>query len=651
MIQLQRPAEAETALAAAATAFEELGHRTLRGRVDLLRAELALNHGRAGEARNLALRALAMLHQRPVEAAAARRVLARVAMHAGRLDEAHADLAIGLAIADQLDLAPLRADLLFTRGLLHRLQGRLDDAVRDLSAAVEQVERLRGSLQAERFRAAFQGGHSAVYEGLVAALLVQATGPARARAFEVVEKAKSRALLDRMRGMLEPDGAEQPPAVNGEGDALMDESESRLLTEAARVRAELNALYSRFHDEHHPHSAGDETWRQAVRRREAELNDLENRLSATRGLGGFFAPTATLAQVRSMLGPDEGLVEFFALGDQLIGFVIDHRGVRGGRRLSPMSEVESALKRVQFQMNRALRPGALDGERGSRLVDDARRELQRLHELVMQPLRDELGDARRLIIVPHGVLHLAPFHALWDGREHLLERYEIRYAPSASLLLHVQQRRHEVRQAPDQSPRGSQALVVGVDDLLAPQIAREADEVASVLGCPAQRVLKAQQATIRRVRALAAEASIVHLACHGRFVADTPQGSGLKLADGWLTVRDICGLRLHADLVTLSGCETGLNQVQSGDELMGVLRGFFAAGAAAMLVSLWRVDDHATRWFMSRFYHELARRMREADEPGPAVVAGALRAAQVCMLEQWTHPALWAPFAVSGGTG
>jgi len=105
--------------------------------------------------------------------------------------------------------------------------------------------------------------------------------------------------------------------------------------------------------------------------------------------------------------------------------------------------------------------------------------------------------------------------------------------------------------------------------------------------------------------AQAPAANLLHLACHGRFRSDNPLFSSLQLADGWLTVRDTYNLKLQCDLVTLSACETGVSQVAPGDELIGLARGFFAAGAPTLLVSLWAVDDEATTQLMTLFYQRL----------------------------------------------
>jgi CHAT domain-containing protein len=131
----------------------------------------------------------------------------------------------------------------------------------------------------------------------------------------------------------------------------------------------------------------------------------------------------------------------------------------------------------------------------------------------------------------------------------------------------------------------------------------------------------------------------VHLACHGQFRPDNPHFSAVRLADGWLTVRDAYSLDLHCELVTLSACESGMSSVTPGDELLGLARGFLSAGAPALLVSLWTADDAATAALMQRFYARLV---------AGASPATALRVAQCEALRTTPHPYFWAPFILIG---
>jgi CHAT domain-containing protein len=147
-------------------------------------------------------------------------------------------------------------------------------------------------------------------------------------------------------------------------------------------------------------------------------------------------------------------------------------------------------------------------------------------------------------------------------------------------------------------------------------------------------------ATIQTLRDGTAATDVLHLATHGRFRPDNPMFSALRLADGWLTVRDARDLDLRGcGLVVLSACETGVSQVAAGDELLGMTRGFFAAGAASLVVSLWPVDDTTTVDLMHAFY----RALRHGSGTGAA-----LRSAQRQQLAEHPHPFYWAAFALHG---
>jgi CHAT domain-containing protein len=132
---------------------------------------------------------------------------------------------------------------------------------------------------------------------------------------------------------------------------------------------------------------------------------------------------------------------------------------------------------------------------------------------------------------------------------------------------------------------------------------------------------------------------VLHLATHGVFRADNPSFSSIKLADAWLTVRDLADLARGAQLVTLSACETGVNGINAGDEVIGLTRGLLSAGCSAVVASLWTVSDESTARLMERFYASLR---------GGAAPSEALQAAMLGIRERYDHPYFWAPFMVIG---
>jgi CHAT domain-containing protein len=240
-------------------------------------------------------------------------------------------------------------------------------------------------------------------------------------------------------------------------------------------------------------------------------------------------------------------------------------------------------------------------------------------------------DARRIVVVPHGVLHYLPFHALIDpSGAPLVERVDVAYAPSAAVLASCYER--------PSVPEGlGTRLLVGVPDEAIPRVAGEISALESLFG--PSLVLSGEAATEQAFRRHAPEADVIHLASHAVFRHDNPLFSAIRLADGWLSLYDLYSLRLRASLVTLSACETGLNDVLAGDELVGLARGFFQAGTASVVVSLWAVNDASTAQLMEYFYRYLESGL------GPA---GAMRRAQADLRRDFPHPYYWAPFLVIG---
>jgi CHAT domain-containing protein len=148
------------------------------------------------------------------------------------------------------------------------------------------------------------------------------------------------------------------------------------------------------------------------------------------------------------------------------------------------------------------------------------------------------------------------------------------------------------------------------------------------------------------------EYRIVHFATHGMLNNVHPQLSGIVLSlvdetgqqqDGFLRLQDIYNLKLSAELVTLSGCQTGLGKDIKGEGLIGLTRGFMYAGAPRIVASLWKVDDRATSELMKHFYQGMLG-------PEALSAARALRQAQLSIWKQkqWRAPYYWAAFVLQG---
>jgi CHAT domain-containing protein len=225
-------------------------------------------------------------------------------------------------------------------------------------------------------------------------------------------------------------------------------------------------------------------------------------------------------------------------------------------------------------------------------------------------------------------LHYLPFHALHDRTNYLIEQRAVSYAPSAVVFQQCLAKPTRLFEAP---------LLFGIADEQTPLIHEEITRVSAVF--PHTRTFRDEEATVENLFRYGGEADLLHLACHAQFRPDNPLFSSLRLGDGWLTVRDAYRLKLNCSLVTLSACETGVNAVAPGEELIGMARGFLSAGSPSVLLSLWTVDDEATAQLMAEFYGQV---------PHTNSYSEALRAAQTNLLKEKPHPFFWSPFVLVG---
>jgi CHAT domain-containing protein/tetratricopeptide (TPR) repeat protein len=642
-LRLGRLENARRCLEEAIEVYTRLGDVASGDRARLHLAEILLTRGLAAQAFEEASRILDRTGIAMLDRAHALALSARAQHKLGRRDHAAHAATQCVELARQSGVSTILADALDVRAALRDPTQERDLVIEELEEAVHAIERVRGTFQAERFRAAFLGRRHGIYERLVQAHLSAQDAGAIDKAFAVVEKAKSRALLDVVKGAIDLAEATSPADSSDIGRRL------------AQLRAELNALYGQLGPDGPAQlrRLAPATWMDAVRVRETELDRLQAQAATQRLTTPLVAGTVESREVLALLAPDHAVLEYFTAGDEVMAFVLRDGGARVVRRLASAAELHEQIVRVHFQLRRVLRAPDDPRSQDPELVESCRRELHRLWQLAAEPVWPLLNGVGTLSIIPHGSLHRAPFGALWTGRSYLTDDIELAIAPSASLLC-------SMRATPSR-PAGSEALVISNHDRSAPRLLEEACSVADELrkGWPGRIVeLHGPQATIDAFQAAAPAARLIHLAAHGVFVPHQPAASGLQFSDRRLTVRDVTRLALGAELVVLSGCETGRSQVASGDELLGLVSAFLAAGARSLLVSLWSVSDDAGAEFMKHFYPQWRSRL-SLDRSTPCRTSNGIhsagpaawRAAQQAVRERFPHPAYWAPYVFVGGFG
>ncbi|MEG4109133.1 CHAT domain-containing protein [Microcoleus sp. S13_C5] len=278
--------------------------------------------------------------------------------------------------------------------------------------------------------------------------------------------------------------------------------------------------------------------------------------------------------------------------------------------------------------------------------------LQELYQLLIEPIADLLPQdpASRITFIPHESLFLVPFAALQDtSGNYLIEKHTILTAPSIQVL--------SLTKKQQQLASGKGALVVGNPTM--PSVAfttnQPPQQLSSLPHSEAEAIAIAQllnaepltgdKATKVAVLQQIERSRIVHLATHG--ILDDVEGLGVpgviafapsKGDSGLLTASEIFNLRLNAELVVLSACNTGRGRI-TGDGVIGLSRSFIAAGVPSVVVSMWSVSDESTAELMAEFY----RQMQLTPD-----IAQALRTAMLVTLVKHPNPVDWAAFTLIG---
>jgi len=474
-------------------------------------------------------------------------------------------------------------------------QGDLQGALENLMQALEKIETQRSTLLVSANKIGFVADKQKVYWDATQILI--RLGDLR-KAFETVERGKSRALVDLL-------ASKSRFATRGDdrnNAALMQDLEQlSLLSVALGDNPNLDDVRAR--------SLANNTLRQELTKKAPQLSSLVS------------VGEAGLADIQGRLGEDEVLLEYYGHNQDLIVFAVTGTGINAVQLNGEDLAEAVALFRADIQT-----------VNGANFQSSSRT----LHDRLIKPIAAFL-KGKRLTIVPHGPLHYLPFGALHDGGRYLIERFEIRLLPSASVMRFIG----------DKSVAAQGLLAFGNPDLNdakydLPGAQKETTAIAAAW--TNSKILLRKHASETSFKKFAGQFKYLHLASHGVFNTDEPLKSKMLLApdndnDGELTVDEVYELRLNAELVTLSACETGLGDIASGDDVIGLSRGFIYAGARSVVASLWPVADEQTAFLMERFYFNL-RTMGKAK---------ALGQAQIDTKDKYPHPVYWAAFQVTGG--
>lgn len=537
---------------------------------------------------------------------------ATLAIQRRDLEEARARVAEASAIGDTLREPEFDFDVLRLRAALAEAEGRAD-AAEQYERAVGFLESWRGRIALGDLRMSVAELRLDVYEGAIRTLV----GSGRAEdAFAVAERARARLLLEVM--------AERFYAgttTTGRADSLrarLREASALRSSGPARTRAQLDSLIARLTDS----------------------LTIAERARGRAGSGVAAAtPVGAAAVRRGLLTPDRALVAYFWGDSSVYAWLVTTDEIRVAR----LGAADSLAALVDFLRHTIDRPSSADWKAPAR----------RAYGAFVEPLGDI--PQRELLIVADGPLSYVPLEVLiaTDGAAPWAAAKSFVYGPSASVLVTLAAREDPTRWSrqvlavgnPTSAAPAANQLRTSDDTTLAvlPFAADEVREIGQLFRGSAD-VLLGERATPRRWLAMRpTRYRYLHFAAHARVNDRRPDETHVALASGRLDLPAIRRLRLSAELVTISACETALGPRVRGEGVIGLPHAFLSAGARGTLVTLWRIADRSTAEFMGEFYRQLS----SGRSPSEAL----LRVRQMWLGDSTraAHPAHWAPFVLVGG--
>ena len=579
--------------------------------------------------------------------------LAEVARETGELSDAAALHAQALAIRRRV--APEGSGVaasLFGLGHVAYQQGLHDRAETYWRQAIHTLEKQRRRLRllsddSYRFVAPYQR-----YYHRFADLLCR-TGR-QAEAFDFLETSRARALRVMMRQKGDLTAADVPSELTAERyrlESSLDRAESRL---------------ARINPDAEPETAA--TYRSRIADLRLEIDSLEARIrQAVPRLAEFSDPEPIqLEQVRQALDPGTLLLSYSVGDESTLLFVVRSAGDRGPALAAHVLPVAESELRRRVEILRALiQRGRVESKVEPALVAQG----ARLFDLLLEPAAAALSEAKRVIIVADGALLTLPFGALVHRTEPLqffAGWKPFAMSPSAAVFAQIKAER------PPRTPgarlvafgdpdSGGQAAIAA--DSRWPSLPHARHEVESIakLFRGRSEVFVGKSATEERVKAISLAGGYLHFATHAfsdrRFPLDSalvlslPQDDDTDGQSGILYAWEIIAhMRIDADLVTLSACETALGGELAGEGLIGLARAFQYAGARSLLVSQWAVSDRSTAELMVRFYTNLQAGMAKSNALQAAqrdLMTAPIRDATGATIDA-RHPFHWAAFQLIG---
>ncbi len=564
-----------------------------------------------------------------------------------------------LQISEDIDDRQGERIYLSNIGKVYEKREQLQPAFECYEKAINLFDEQRASIKADDLKTSFANRGQELYRDMVKVCLSM---DKRVEALEYVGRAKSRALLDLLSNS---------PIDISELTESPDQSLAKLIRRESELRSQI-AHFERLFWQGPP--ASESGSRSATLAPEdsqkiySEWRDVVNQLRRRHPnyAGLVTATTLNFDEIKALWNtprdnePDQfllnrktALLEFYWTDQYIVSAVIWHEKAEPSINI-----ISSEEDRESFEADLAsfLEMSATEGwEVPTSLC-------KRLYNKLVAPVMANIPDTiERLLIVPHSSLHHLPFSALHDGKAFLCERYSISYLPTTSLIPVLakahrnsasEANRYLVSAISDYSATRKEGLVfssrlrsaAGLEDLTYTM-----EEAQNIFAQTSDAKLLTNDEVKQSLPELFSQYPVVHFAGHAVFNPEEPLASGLVLADGSIltaaailqgnALRTACG-----KLLVLSACQTGVNKITEGGEILGLARALMYAGMPNLVLSLWEVADRSTAELMQEFHKNLA----PAQSGKQLQIADALRETQRAAAKSGQPIHAWAPFVHLG---
>ena len=521
--------------------------------------------------------------------------------------------------------------------------------------SLEIIDKIRGQIHLDTFKTGYVRNKSKVYESLINLLWRRRNKgedeSQEEKMFHFIEKAKARAFFECLteskidiQKKLNPEQREELNKVASRISSLYFEMTKT--ENAVRNKQDLKEKLSQEEDNY--------------------IRLISKMRTENPALASLMSPEPyPLEKLQTQILDDRTAVVEYYLGEQRSFVLFITKNDFGIFPLPPRQQIENSIKAYLKYLSFPPRD-EFNGKIAA----------TRIFKELFFPLEDQkYRSIEKLILIPDGILYYLPFETLTSPRiepasAYLIDRYRVSYAPSSSILMFLCDKRENQEfykgllafgdpkyQNETHSTGGSTNgenvlaeiyLSQGFAFSSIPYSRNEIKAVSKYFPTNQRSVYLGKAAREDVIKAGPhGNYQIIHFACHGFLDELQPIRSALVLTqgrknaeDGFLQVRELYNLRLNANLVILSACETGKGTLEKGEGILGLPRIFFYSGARSVLSTLWSVNDKSTAFFMKRFYRYLAEGFSKAQ---------ALRLAKQEMIRsKYAHPYYWAGFVLNG---